>query len=271
MRKPIIAGNWKMNKCLAEAEALASGIINRLQTLNFRLQTPEIVLCPPFTALYRLSEILKGSDIKLGAQNLFYEDNGPWTGEISASQLVDMGCKYVIIGHSERRQCLKETDEIINKKVKQALKHNLFPILCVGETEKERDEGREKDVVEKQLRLALKDINYENFPTPDSRLQTPDPRPQTSFVIAYEPIWAIGTGNTCNPEDAENIHITIRKLISNLYNKDLADSIRIQYGGSVKPDNIDAIMKMPNIDGALVGGASLDVFSFCRIVEFRNV
>ncbi|MEW6679795.1 MAG: triose-phosphate isomerase [bacterium] len=250
MRPPIIAGNWKMNKGVKEAEDLTLGILEMVKGIDDR----EVVLCPPFTALYRVSELLKVKTIKLGAQDLFYEENGAWTGEISASMLTDLGCKYVIIGHSERRQILKEDDIIINKKIKQALKHNLSPIFCVGETEKQRKEEREKEIVERQIRLGLKDIDL-TFRIP--------------FVIAYEPVWAIGTGNTCKEEEAEKMHIFIRGLISKLYTNDLAKEMRILYGGSVKPDNIDAIMKMPNIDGCLVGGASLNIESFCRIVEFR--
>ncbi|MEW6102196.1 MAG: triose-phosphate isomerase [bacterium] len=253
MRPPIIVGNWKMNKGLAEAIALASGIVKELRGINDR----DIVLCPPLTALYKVSEILDGSKIKLGAQNLFYEENGAYTGEISANQLTDIGCKYVIIGHSERRQILKEDDTIINKKIKQALKYNLCPIFCVGETKEQRENGKETEVVENQIRLGLKDIFH--FPLPTSHFP---------LIIAYEPVWAIGTGNTCKEEDAEKMHIFIRSLISNLYTKDLAEGIRILYGGSVKPDNIDAIMKMKNIDGVLVGGASLNIESFCRIVEY---
>lgn len=248
-RRPIIAGNWKMNKLLREASDLASGIVKELSDIKDR----DVVLCPPFTALQMVGEILNSSSIFLGGQNLFYEDNGAYTGEISASQLIDLKCKYVIIGHSERRQYLKETDLTINNKIKQALKCGLFPIFCVGETEAERSEGKEKTVVESQVTLGLEGMGEKEV---------------ENIIIAYEPVWAIGTGNTCKAEDAENMHIFIRGIISKLYNKDLADSIRIQYGGSVKPDNIGEIMSMPNIDGALVGGASLDVSSFCRIVRF---
>lgn len=247
-RRPIIAGNWKMNKLLREASDLASGIVKELSLIKNR----DVVLCPPFTALQMVGEILNSSSIFLGGQNLFYEEQGAYTGEISGCQLIDLKCKYVIIGHSERRQYLKETNLIINKKIKQALKCGLFPIFCVGETDKERKERKEKMVVERQITLGLKGIE--------------SPR---NIIIAYEPVWAIGTGNTCKAEDAENMHIFIRGIISKLYNKDLANSIRIVYGGSVKPDNIDEIMSLPNIDGALVGGASLDVSSFCRIVKFK--
>lgn len=243
MRK-VIAGNWKMNKNIKDAIALASSIVNELSNIYDR----DIVLCPPFIALERVGEVLKGTSISLGAQNLFYEEEGAYTGEISASQLIDVKCRFVIIGHSERRQYLNETDLIINKKIKQALKWGLSPIFCVGETKEEREEGREKIVVERQIELALKGIELEN-----------------NLIIAYEPVWAIGTGNTCKPEDAEDMHIFIRNIISSLYSKDLANSIRIQYGGSVKPENIGEIMNMPNIDGALVGNASLNTSSFCKI------
>lgn len=248
MRRPIIAGNWKMNKGLKGAIDLASSIVNELSDINDR----DVVLCPPFTALDRVGEVLRGSNISLGAQNLFYEDEGPYTGEISASQIKDLGCKFVIIGHSERRQFLKETDLIINKKIKEALKWGLSPIFCVGETEEERKQRKEKEVVKRQITLGLEGIE-------DVK----------NIIIAYEPVWAIGTGNTCKSEDAEMMHIFIRDLIAKLYSKDLANFIRIQYGGSVKPENIDEIMRMPNIDGALVGGASLDASSFCRIVKFK--
>lgn len=249
MRKPIIIGNWKMNKGLKSSIDLASCIVKELSDLNDR----DVVLCPPFTVLHGVREVLKGSFIFLGAQNVFYEDEGPYTGEISASQLKDLGCKFVIIGHSERRQYLKERDLIINKKIRQALKWALSPIICVGETLEQREKGKEKEVIKRQITLGLEGIGKEGA---------------KHIIIAYEPVWAIGTGNTCKAEDAEDMHIFIRSLVSRLYNKDLAHTIRIQYGGSVKKDNIDEIMKMPNIDGVLVGGASLDYTSFCRIVKF---
>lgn len=248
MRRPIIVGNWKMNKNIRSSIELASFIVKELSHIKDR----DVAICPPFTALYIVSEVLKDSFIFLGAQDVFYEDEGAYTGEISASQLRDVNCKFVIIGHSERRQYLKETDVIINKKIKEALKWDLSPIFCVGETLREREQKKEKEIVEKQITLGLQAIE-------DIK----------DIIIAYEPVWAIGTGNTCRSEDAEDMHIFIRDLISKLYNKDVANAIRILYGGSVKEENIDEIMKMPNIDGALVGGASLEASSFCRIVEFN--
>lgn len=240
-----------MNKGMKEAEELASGIVEGLQGEEER----EVVLCPPFTALQRVGEICLGSPILLGAQNLFYEAKGAYTGEISASQLVDLGCRYVIVGHSERRQYFGETDQAINKKLKAAISAGLFPILCVGEKEEEREAGKEKEIVGHQLREGLRGISEEEA---------------KDIVIAYEPVWAIGTGKTALPSDAQGMHLFIRELLREIYNSRLAQDTRIQYGGSVKPDNIDELMAEPDIDGALVGGASLEVDSFICIVKLRT-
>lgn len=250
MRKPIIAGNWKMYKTCREAEELVKGLIEELKDIV----DVEIVLCPPFTALDRLSKLAAGTNLILGAQNLYHEPKGAYTGEISPSMLSELGIKYVIIGHSERREYFKETNEFINKKIRVALNYGLSPILCVGEKLEEKENGREQEVVYEQFSGGLSWLKDEEM---------------ARLVIAYEPIWAIGTGKTATPEDAQNMHLFIRQTISQIYNEDLAQGIRIQYGGSVKPDNIDELMAEPDIDGALVGGASLEVDSFARIVKFK--
>lgn len=251
MRKPIIAGNWKMHKTCQEAEGLVNGLIRELKDVL----DVEIVLCPPFTALERVAKLAAGTGLILGAQNLYHEPKGAYTGEISPLMLSELGIKYVIIGHSERRQYFKETNEFINKKIRVALDYGLSPILCVGEKLEEREAKREKEVVHKELIEGLDWLTLEEM---------------AGVVIAYEPIWAIGTGKTASPEDAQAMHQFIRKTISQMYNKDLAQGIRIQYGGSVRPDNIDELMAESDIDGALVGGASLEVDSFARIVRFKT-
>ncbi len=248
MRKPIIAANWKMHKTLREAE-------------NFAAQFPaepelyekvDVVICPPFTALQVVGEALRGTGIKLGAQNLYPRDQGAFTGEISPLMLKDLGCSYVILGHSERRQILQEDNKFINEKIKAALKHGLTPILCVGETLEERKEGQTETVCGNQLLGCLADLEKEDV---------------SKLVIAYEPVWAIGTGVNARPEDAEKTIAFIRDFLAWQYGLEMAEQIRIQYGGSVKPDNIKELMKQKNIDGALVGGASLEVESFFSIVQ----
>ena len=249
-RKPILAGNWKMNMNASQARELASKLI----PLVAGVQDREIVLGPPFTSLAVVAETIKGTNIGLAAQNLHWEDKGAFTGEISADMLLDSGCKYVIIGHSERRQYFGETDESVNKKVRQALKKGLLPILCVGETLAEREAGKLTEIIGRQVTGGLKDI-------PAGDMQ--------KIVIAYEPVWAIGTGKTATPEQANEVHTLIRGKVKELYNTEIAEGLRIQYGGSVTPDNVSTLMAMPDIDGALVGGASLKPESFAALVNFK--
>jgi len=250
MRTPLMAGNWKMYKSVGEAIALVEALKKSLAGVTDR----EILVCPPFTALYPVAQALKGSHIELGAQNIYPQKEGAYTGEISPTMLVDVGCLYVILGHSERRQHFQETDEFINRKVHLALKHALRPILCVGETLEEREAGQEVAVVTKQVRECLAGVTGEGM---------------KEVVIAYEPVWAIGTGRTATPEQAQAMHKTIRAILKDLYGPETAKATCIIYGGSVKPDNIDDLMREPDIDGTLVGGASLKAESFARIVRFE--
>lgn len=251
MRKPIIAGNWKMNKTVKKAV----DFVTELKKYFIGYSSMEIVICPPFTALSDVAKVIEGSNIKLGGQNMYWESVGAFTGEISPLMLAEIGCEYVIIGHSERRQILNETNEIINMKLKSASTYRLKPIFCVGENIEEREAGKAEDIVYEQLSKGLADLSKDDV---------------SKMVIAYEPIWAIGTGKTATPEDANAIHLFIRRIIGNLYNKQLASEIRIQYGGSVRPDNIDELMSQSDIDGVLVGGASLDTNSFVRIAKFKR-
>jgi triosephosphate isomerase (TIM) len=248
-RRPIIAGNWKMNKTTVEARELASKLIPLIAGVKER----DIVLAPPFTALQSVAGVIKGTAIALSAQNLHWEDKGAFTGEISAEMLLDLGCKYVIIGHSERRQFFSETDETVNKKLRQALNKGLLPIVCVGETLKEREAGKANDVIERQITGALKNVTAAEM---------------QKVTIAYEPVWAIGTGKTATPDQANEIHSFIRKKGEIAYGKEIASALRIQYGGSVTPENVSTLMAMPDIDGALVGGASLKPESFAALVNF---
>jgi triosephosphate isomerase (TIM) len=240
VRKVIIAGNWKMFKTQAEATEFL------LEFLPLTESTPdnrEVVLCVPFTDLTVVSKTLHGSLVRLGAQNVHWEEDGAYTGEISAAMLTEIGVRYVVVGHSERRQYFGETDETVNKRLKAAQRNNLIPILCVGETKKQRDAGETEPVIFQQLRAGLAGVD------------------QQKLVIAYEPIWAIGTGDTCAAADANLVIGAIRSQLSNPH-------VTIQYGGSVKPENIDEIMAQPEIDGALVGGASLDAPGFARITNY---
>ncbi len=249
-RRPIIAGNWKMNKTSVEARDLAG----KLKPLVSGVQDREIVLGPPFTALAAVADTIKGTNIALSAQNMHWEDKGAFTGEISAEMLLDLGCKYVIIGHSERRQYFGETDDTVNKKVKQALKKGLSPILCVGETLAEREAGKLNEIISRQVTGGLKDIGTDDM---------------KRIVVAYEPVWAIGTGKTATPEQANEVHALIRGKVKSLYGAEIAEGLRIQYGGSVTPENVSSLMAMPDIDGALVGGASLKPESFAALVNFK--
>lgn len=250
MRKTIIAGNWKMFKTNLEAIELANGLKRELFELD--TQNIDIVICPAFTALSEVYEVVSDSNIKIGAQDVFWEDEGPFTGEISSKMLKDAGCKFVIIGHSERRLYLGETNETVNKKLKASLKNELAPILCVGETLSEREKGKTFEILDKQIYNGLKDLSEKEV---------------LKIIFAYEPVWAIGTGITATPEQAQEAQKYIRDLLKKLYNLDVASQVRIQYGGSVKPENIAELMKEPDIDGTLVGGASLTVSTFSSIVK----
>ncbi len=251
-RLPFIAGNWKMNKTAGEALDL----VRQLKAALSNVVGVEVAVAPPFTALYAVSEELKKSFIRLAAQNLFYEEKGAFTGEISPLMLKDVGCQYVIIGHSERRQFFGETDETVNRRIKAALGQGLKPIFCTGEALKEREEGKAFSVIEKQVEGGLRGIGEEGV---------------KNIVIAYEPVWAIGTGRTATPEQAEEVHRFIRKRIEKLYSREIAEGIRIQYGGSVTPENVKGLMSQENIDGALVGGASLKSETFSKIVRFKEM
>ena len=252
MRRPIIAGNWKMHKTHLEAMHFVESLRNRLEPRDY--ERVEVVLCPPFTALRTVQTTIDGAnlDLGLGAQNMHWAPSGAYTGEISGPMLVKLGVSYVIIGHSERREFFGETDETVNRKVKAAFEHGLLPIMCVGETLAEREAGGTEAKVEGQVRAGLAGVPRDRLP---------------SVVVAYEPIWAIGTGRNAYPEDAEATIALIRKTLRSL-GGDAADEVRIQYGGSVKAGNIAGFMAQPDIDGALVGGASLDPEEFALIVRY---
>lgn len=249
MRSYYIAGNWKMHKTVGESVALARSLASALADYG-----EKVMIAPAFTSLAAVADALKGSRLILGAQNMAAEEQGAHTGEVSVLMLKDLGVQAVILGHSERRHTYGESDELVNRKVRLALAHGLEPILCVGETLEEREAGRLEQVVGTQLREGLKGVSPEDF---------------AKVTIAYEPVWAIGTGKTATPEDADSVHAFCRKVLAELYGETAAKSACIQYGGSVKPDNAAALMGMPNIDGALVGGASLKPETFVPIAKFR--
>ncbi len=248
MRTPLVVANWKMNGTLAEARALTAGVRDGLK----RPRGVDVVLCPPFTALGVVAELLAGSPMALGAQNCHWETAGAFTGEISPAMLVELGCTYVIVGHSERRRDLGETDEQINRKVRAVLALGMTPVLCVGETAEERRQGLTFTTVEGQLRAGLAGLDH---------------RAIGGGVLAYEPVWAIGTGVNATPAQAAEVHGYLRGLLTELATKEVAQSVRILYGGSVKPDNAGALTAEPDIDGALVGGASLSAQGFLAIVK----
>jgi len=248
MRTLFIAGNWKMNKTIGEAIEIANGLKREL----YDTTGVDIAICTPFTTLSETSEVLTGSNIGLGGQDLFWEEKGAYTGEVSAAMLKDAGCRYVIIGHSERRKHFGETNETVNKKLNAALKSGLLPIVCVGERLEEREAGKAFDVVTDHVENSLRGISKADM---------------QKVTVAYEPVWAIGTGKTATPEQAEEIHGLIRELLTGMFDKSTADAVRIQYGGSVTPDNIEGLIEKENIDGALVGGASLKIDSFSSIVK----
>lgn len=251
-RLPFMAGNWKMNKTVAEALDL----VRELNALLKGVKDVEVAVAPPFTALHPVSQELKGSSIQLAAQNLFYEEKGAFTGEISPVMLREVHCRYAILGHSERRQYFGETDETVNRRIKAALKFGLKAIFCVGETLKEREEGKTASILERQVEEGLRDLAGKDV---------------TELVVAYEPVWAIGTGKTATPDQAEEAHQCIRRKIARLYSREVSEGIRIQYGGSVTPENVKGLMERENIDGALVGGASLKAETFSRIVRFKEM
>ncbi|MGI6587251.1 MAG: triose-phosphate isomerase [Peptococcia bacterium] len=248
MRKPIIAANWKMNKTAKEGKSFLAGF--PIDTSLY--QRVEVVICPPFTALQAVGEELRGKGLQLGGQNLYPAEKGAFTGEVSPLMLQDLGCTYVILGHSERRHLLGETDEFINKKIKAAFTFNLLPILCVGETLEQRQKGETEEVCRQQLKGSLKDVEGNDV---------------AKMVVAYEPVWAIGTGVHAGTADAEKTIAFLRRVISSTWGEEVGNAVRIQYGGSVKPENIKDFMSCANIDGALVGGASLKADSFYEIVR----
>ncbi|NLJ34024.1 MAG: triose-phosphate isomerase [Firmicutes bacterium] len=247
MRKPVIGGNWKMNKTPQEGVELVAKLKDALRDMA----AVEVVLCPPYPALVPVAEELVGSDIKLGGQDLFWEKEGAFTGQVSPGMLKACGCHYVIIGHSERRHVFGETDEDVAKKVRAAIDEGLKPILCVGELLAEREAGETEAVVERQLKAALAGVTAEEVST---------------AIIAYEPVWAIGTGRASTAKDAQAVAQFIRKTLADLYGEEKAELVRIQYGGSVKPDNVNQYLKEPDIDGALVGGASLKAAVFAELI-----
>jgi len=250
MRKPFIAGNWKMHKTRSEAKELAGELVKQLKGVDQR-----VMIAPPFTALAEVGSVLADSSIVLGAQNMAVAEEGAHTGEVSPAMLKDCGVSIVILGHSERRHVYGETDELIHQKLLLALKHELEVILCLGETLDEREAGRAEEVVRRQLKSGLDDVDTDGL---------------RRVTIAYEPVWAIGTGKTASPEDADQIHRMIRQEIAGLYGDKAAENMLIQYGGSVKPNNIADLMAKENIDGALVGGASLKTETFVPIVNFNK-
>jgi triosephosphate isomerase len=251
-RLPFIAGNWKMNKTVGEALDL----VRELKTAISGVKEVEVAVAPPFTALDAVRKEIEGSSIRLAAQNLYWEEKGAFTGEISPPMLKEVGCQYVIIGHSERRQLFGELDETVNRRIHAALAQGLKVIFCIGETLKERDEGKTFSVIERQIEGGLKGLGGKEM---------------RNMVIAYEPVWAIGTGKTATPEQAEEVHRFIREEVEKLYSRQVSEEIRIQYGGSVTPENIKGLMSQPDIDGVLVGGASLKAESFSKIVRFKEM
>ena len=248
LRQPLIAGNWKMNKTVSQAQAF----VNHLREAVAGVNNVEIVVCPPFTALFSASQALKGSNIFLGAQNMYYYEKGAFTGEISPIMLQEAGCRYVILGHSERRACFGEEDTLINLKVKAALRTGLTPIICIGEQLAEREAGKTKEVIQKQLVGSLAGLEPELY---------------SKVVIAYEPVWAIGSGQNATAFEAQEVSNFTRKLLANNAGPNRAEKIRLLYGGSVKPDNMAGFINQPDIDGALVGGASLEVADFSLIIK----
>lgn len=249
MRRPIIGGNWKMFKGTPKE---ANQMLDKLISMVKDIKSVDIVICPPFTVLSAVIEKVKQTNIKIGAQNMYFEEKGAFTGEISPTILLGIGTEYVILGHSERRNIFGETDELVNKKLLKALSLGLKPIVAIGEHLEERETGKTKDVILNQMNDSFKNLSKDDI---------------LNTIIAYEPIWAIGTGKTATPEQAEEIHLFIREILTQKYGKDVAEQIRIQYGGSIKPDNAEELFSKPNIDGGLVGGASLEADSIFAIIN----
>ncbi|MDR1474444.1 MAG: triose-phosphate isomerase [Endomicrobium sp.] len=250
MRKPLMAGNWKMNKTVAEAVS----VVKALRSSIADVKDVDVLICPTFTALYAVNSEVKGSNINIGAQNLFWEPKGAFTGEISPAMVKDAGCSYVLIGHSERRQYFGETNETVNKKIKAALAAELIPVVCIGETLKEREDNVTFKVIEKQIKEGLADLTAEQA---------------VIIVIAYEPVWAIGTGKTATPHQAQEAHAFARKVYGEMYGN-ASQKVRILYGGSVNPASVSELMKQSDIDGGLVGGASLEAESFTKLVKYSK-
>jgi triosephosphate isomerase len=248
MRKPFIAGNWKMNTDSASAVALAAGLAKELSSVD----TVDVAVCPPFVYLQSVAAALSASNVALGSQNIYFEEKGAFTGEISCAMLKDTSCAYAIIGHSERRHVMGETDAMINKKISAAISGGLLPIFCVGELLEDRQGGTTNEVVASQIKNGLEGICAESV---------------QAVTVAYEPVWAIGTGLTATPEQAQEVHAMIRGLLAELYGNEIAQAIRIQYGGSAKPSNTAELMAQPDVDGLLVGGASLKVEDFAAMVK----
>ena len=251
LRKPLIAGNWKMYKTVAEAVETARELVQFTAAVNV-----DVMIAPPFTALASVAEVVKGTSVALGAQNLFWKNEGAYTGEISPVMLSDIGCRYAIIGHSERRQYFGDTDESVNAKIRAALEHQLIPVFCVGETETQREAKETFSVLDKQVTKGLEGFSSEAL--------------SGILVVAYEPVWAIGTGKTATIDQVQEVHAFLRSLVEKRFDNLLAKTVKILYGGSVKPDNVTEIMNMPDVDGALVGGASLTAKVFNSIIHFHH-
>ena len=251
MRKKIVAGNWKMNKTGAQAVEFARALKAKIENIS----KTEIIICPPYTALTALSEILKGTRAGIGAQNVHWEPSGAFTGEISVEMLEDAGCSHVLIGHSERRQFFGETNKTVNQRIKRTLTTNITPIVCIGETLEQREQGKTNDVVGSQVREGLAGLINDQV---------------QRLILAYEPVWAIGTGVTATPEQAEEVHQFIRNLIIEMFSPQIAEGIHILYGGSMKPSNIKELVTQNNIDGGLIGGASLKVESFAEMIKISE-
>jgi triosephosphate isomerase len=249
-RRPLIAGNWKMHTTIAEARALADSVVAASRQTTDR----DVMIAPPYTALSAVSEVVAGSPVLLGAQNVHWEEQGAFTGEISPAMLRDIGARLALIGHSERRHLFMESDAMVNRRLAGAMRHGIIPVLCIGETLTEREADQTLAVLEKQLRAGLADISLDDA---------------GQLIIAYEPVWAIGTGKTATEAQAQDVHAFVRQTVAALFEKNIAGQIRILYGGSVKPENIDILMQQVDIDGVLVGGAALKAESFARIIHFQ--
>jgi triosephosphate isomerase len=249
-RRPLIAGNWKMHTTIAEARALADSVVAAGRQTTDR----DVMIAPPYTALSAVSEVVAGSPVLLGAQNVHWEEQGAFTGEISPAMLRDIGARLALIGHSERRHLFMESDAMVNRRLAGAMRHGIIPVLCIGETLTEREADQTLAVLEKQLRAGLADISLDDA---------------GQLIIAYEPVWAIGTGKTATEAQAQDVHAFVRQTVAALFEKNIAGQIRILYGGSVKPENIDILMQQVDIDGVLVGGAALKAESFARIIHFQ--